>query len=116
MNIQQIIDFAKDNNVSPTDLQQAAHELTNEMLVAKLRAQGGTCEFPKNSEDGESNEVPYVLCTCFDSVVELRVASVNFDANDQVELHCVDDETNDEYTLNLSDIEYGQARFVIDEM
>ena len=48
MNIQQIIDFAKDNNVSPTDLLQAAHELTNEMLVAKLRAQGGTCEFPKN--------------------------------------------------------------------
>lgn len=110
MTIEQIVQFAKDNKLDSFELQLAANEIDKSELHDKLKKHGGKYHFVDESV------FPYLICSCFDEIIELRVDSLYFDNDGNIVINCTDKENNETYELTECDFVIGQLRLLVNEI
>lgn len=110
MNIKDIQDWAKSNEIDSFDLLSAANEMDKTSLRNILTLKGGKYRFVDESM------YPCLICSCFDEVVELKVTSVNIDENNEIIISCKEMNDNTTYNLSIDDFEIGQLRLIVNEI
>lgn len=110
MNVNEIQDWAKSNNIDSFDLLLAANEMDKASLHNKLTLKGGNCHFTDESM------CPCLICSCFDEIVELKVTSVRIDENNEIVISCKEMNDNTTYNLSIHDFVIGQLRLIVNEI
>lgn len=110
MTIEQIVQFAKENKVDSFFLQLAANEMDKLSLHDKLEKYGGIYKFTDESS------YPYLICSCFDEIVELRVDSLHLDKDGNTIMNCTDKDNSETYELTDEDFLIGQLRLIVNEI
>ena len=100
MNNQEIVKFARENNISPAALRLAAHTLSCENIKAKL-------EKMENKEYNfvEGNWIPRVVCTAFDEAEEVLIRKAYIDENNQLRFEIEDFGCGENYDVSHAELE-----------
>lgn len=110
MTILEIVNFARNNNITSNDLCLVSHLLSIENIKSKLQ------NLPNKEYSFEFGNEPTLTCVAFDETEDFRVTKVKLNNIGDIVLTCTSVITNDEVTLNPNDFAYGQMMYVEDSM
>lgn len=107
LNNQEILKFARENDISPAALKAAAHTMSCEDIVAKIENQPNK-EYIFNDED--YCLYPRVTCTAFDEVEEVLVERAYIDEDGTLRFEIRSYGSGETY--DVSHAEMGELEFV----
>lgn len=110
MKIKEIQDWAEQNKIDTFNLLLAANEMDKLSLRNKLNAKGGIYRFENESE------CPWVICTCFDEIIEMQVSFVQIGKQDEIIISCKEKNSPTSYDLSVDDFLLGQLRLIANEI